>query len=93
MNGNSPVTENPETGTKLLEAVRTELPEIGSGKSKLQAEKAEKPAKDKPKFDLDIKDGELVATEVEEEAKEVLEENLPADQSFADDDDNKGGEE
>ena len=57
------------------------------------SEKAEKPAKDKPKFDLDIKDGELVATEVEEEAKEVLEENLPADQSFADDDDNKGGEE
>lgn len=56
------------------------------------AEKAEKPAKDKPKFDLDIKDGELVATEVEEEAKEALEENLPADQSFADDD-NKGGEE
>ena len=57
------------------------------------AEKAEKPAKDKPKFDLDIKDGELVATEVEEEAKEVLEENLPADQSFADDDENEGGEE
>ena len=45
MNGNSPVTENPETGTKLLEAVRTELPEIGSGKPKLPAEKAEKPAK------------------------------------------------
>ena len=45
MNGNSPVTENPETGTKLLEAVRTELPEIGNGKLKLPAEKAEKPAK------------------------------------------------
>ncbi len=57
------------------------------------AEKAENPAAEKPKFDLDIKDGELVATEVEEEAKEALEENLPADQSFADDDDNKGGEE
>ncbi|MBR5165471.1 MAG: ATP-binding cassette domain-containing protein [Ruminococcus sp.] len=57
------------------------------------AEKVEKPAADKPKFDLDIKDGELVATEVEEETKEVLEENLPADQSFADDDKNEGGEE
>jgi ABC-2 type transport system ATP-binding protein len=57
------------------------------------AEKAEKPAAEKPKFDLDIKDGELVATEVEEETKEVLEENLPADQSFADDDKNEGGEE
>jgi ABC-2 type transport system ATP-binding protein len=57
------------------------------------AEKAENPAAEKPKFDLDIKDGELVATEVEEETKEVLEENLPADQSFADDDKNEGGEE
>jgi len=57
------------------------------------AEQAEKPAAEKPKFDLDIKDGELVATEVEEETKEVLEENLPADQSFADDDKNEGGEE
>ncbi len=57
------------------------------------AEKSEKPAAEKPKFDLDIKDGELVATEVEEETKEVLEENLPADQSFAVDDKNEGGEE
>ncbi len=57
------------------------------------AEQAEKPAAEKPKFDLDIKDGELVATEVEEETKEVLEENLPADQSFAYDDKNEGGEE
>ncbi len=57
------------------------------------AEKVENPAAEKPKFDLDIKDGELVATEVEEETKEVLEENLPADQSFADDDKNEGGEE
>lgn len=57
------------------------------------AEQVENPAAEKPKFDLDIKDGELVATEVEEETKEVLEENLPADQSFADDDKNEGGEE
>lgn len=56
------------------------------------AEKAETQEKEKPKFDLDIKDGELVATEVEEEAKEVLEENLPADQSF-EDDNNEGGDE
>ena len=56
------------------------------------AEKAETQEKEKPKFDLDIKDGELIATEVEEEAKEVLEENLPADQSF-EDDNNEGGDE
>ena len=43
-------------------------------------------------MNLNIKDGELVATEVEEEAKEVLEENLPADQSF-EDDNNEGGDE
>ena len=57
------------------------------------AEKAEKPAKDKPKFDLNVKDGALVATEVEEETKEVLEENLPADRSFEDEDKKEGGEE
>lgn len=47
------------------------------------AEKAEKTEKEAPKFNLDVKDGELVATEVEEEAKPELIENLPADQSFA----------
>ncbi len=57
------------------------------------AEKAEKPAKDKLKFDLNVKDGALVATEVEEETKEVLEENLPADRSFEDEDKKEGGEE
>ncbi|SEL20367.1 ABC-2 type transport system ATP-binding protein [Ruminococcus sp. YRD2003] len=57
------------------------------------AEKAEKPAKDKPKFDLNVKDGALVATEVEEETKEDLEENLPADRSFEDEDKKEGGEE
>ena len=56
------------------------------------AEKAEAKEKEKPKFDLDIKDGELVAKEVEEETRELLEENLPADESF-EDDDNEGGEE
>lgn len=58
------------------------------------AEKAGDSAKEAPKFALDVKDGELIATEVSEEAKEELEENLPADQSFGDEDNNsEGGEE
>lgn len=47
-----------------------------------------------PKLSVNVKDGELVATEVENETKEVLEVNRPADESFGDnDDENKGGEE
>lgn len=47
-----------------------------------------------PKLSVNVKDGELVATEVENETKEVLEVNRPADESFGDNDnENKGGEE
>ncbi|MCR4887881.1 MAG: ABC transporter ATP-binding protein [Ruminococcus sp.] len=51
------------------------------------AEMGRKPENTAPKFSLDIKDGELVATEVEKEEK------LLVDQSFDDDDENnEGGE-
>lgn len=46
-----------------------------------------------PKLSVNVKDGELVATEVENETEEILEVNRPADESFGDNDENKGGEE